>query len=287
MNIALPSWKIWVLAARPKTLSAIVAPILIGSALAYKTGSFSPLLFLFTLLAGLCLQIGTNFANDLFDFLKGADTKERIGPTRVTEAGLVSPNGMKWATFIAFGSCALCSLVLLSSGGLWVALLALVSIALGLLYTAGPYPLAYLGLGELFVLLFFGPVATGATFLLQTGRTSLSSLLLGVAIGGLSCGLILINNLRDEAEDRKAKKNTIIVRFGPLLGKRLYLFFHLFALTLGMVISPYFLVLAPFSFLLVRSLLRTNESRGYLPLLPKTALFQMAYTALTLLGILQ
>lgn len=287
----LPFWKIWILAARPKTLTATLSPVLIGSALAYAEKSFSPLMFFFTLVAGLSLQIGTNFANDLFDFLKGADTEKRIGPTRAVQAGFATPRAMQIATSIAFTFCALSSLFLIAKGGPQIALLSAVSIALGMFYTAGPFPLAYLGLGELFVFLFFGPIATAATYYLQTNHLSAQSIILGVAVGALSCCMIIVNNLRDEQEDQKAKKKTTIVRFGSFFGKAEYLFFHLLAFLLPWAffssLSLFILtLLLPFSVYLILHVFFAKSNVDYLPLLPKTSLYQLSYTAICIIGTL-
>jgi 1,4-dihydroxy-2-naphthoate octaprenyltransferase len=211
--------QVWTLASRPKTLTASLCPILIGSALA---GSFNPFIFAFTLLTALAIQIGTNLANDYFDFIKGADTAARKGPMRVTQAGLASPRAMKWAMCCAFGIAAISGLFLVYQGGLGLILLLAISILLGLLYTAGPYPLAYLGLGDLFVFFFFGPIATAGTAYLQTGLFDPAAALAGIGPGALSTAIICVNNLRDVNEDRAANKKTLIVRFGTRFGKLEY-----------------------------------------------------------------
>jgi 1,4-dihydroxy-2-naphthoate polyprenyltransferase len=213
---------IWLEASRPKTLIASVSPVLIGTMLALKAGSFSFPAFLFTLLTGLTIQIGTNFANDYFDFLKGSDTAQRKGPRRVTQAGLVSLNAMKRAILIAFGAAAVFSLYLAWQGGPIISLLALLYIVLSLAYTAGPLPLAYLGLGDVFVLFFYGSIATSITYYLQTGTIPLSVAILGLCPGLISTAILTVNNLRDVEEDGKSNKKTLCVRFGERFGRLEY-----------------------------------------------------------------
>jgi 1,4-dihydroxy-2-naphthoate octaprenyltransferase len=175
--------------------------------------------FLFTFLTGLSIQIATNFANDYFDFLKGADTAARKGPRRVTQAGLVSLPTMKRAVFIAFAFAAVCSLYLAYQAGPVILLLALLYILLSLAYTAGPFPLAYLGLGDLFVLFFYGAGATLITYYLQTHIVSLDAAILGLSPGLISTAILTVNNLRDVDEDRKSNKKTVCVRFGERFGR--------------------------------------------------------------------
>ena len=167
-----------------------------------------------TLITALCIQIGTNFANDYYDCLKGADTSTRIGPRRMTQAGLISLSKMKLATFLTFSCVALLSFYLTARGGPVFTLLTTLSIACGILYTGGPKPLAYLGLGELFVLFFFGPIATAGAAYLQTLTFSWEAVVLGFTPGLLSTAVLVINNLRDIENDRRAGKKTLAVRYG-------------------------------------------------------------------------
>lgn len=214
---------VWTLAFRPKTLIASISPVFIGTTLAVDEHFFNPLLFCLTLMTALGIQITTNLANDFFDFLKGADTHERKGPLRVTQARLVSLNQMKKALVYASLFTTLSACYLLFQGGPIIGSLFALSLLFAFLYTGGPFPLAYLGLGELFVLLFFGVAATSGTYFLQTGHFSVSSLLIGLAPGALSTAILVINNLRDHAEDRLANKKTLIVRFGISFGKIEYI----------------------------------------------------------------
>lgn len=213
---------IWLEASRPKTLIASISPAVLGTALAWKSGSFSFLTFLLTLLTGVAIQIGTNFSNDYFDFLKGSDTSDRKGPRRVTQAGLVSLSTMKRAIFIAFTLAALFSIYLTFQGGPLISLLAVLYIALSLAYTAGPMPLAYLGLGDLFVLFLYGPIATLITYYLQTHELPLHVALLGFSPSLISVAILTANNLRDVNEDRRSNKKTLCVRFGENFGRLEY-----------------------------------------------------------------
>lgn len=208
-----------ILATRPKTLIASLSPMCIGTAMAYASGSFAIWVFFFTFLTGIGIQISTNFANDLFDYLKRADTKERKGPIRVTASSLLRVSQVKLATFSAMGFTAIFGSVLIYRGGMLIGILVALALLLTLAYTTGPFPLAYLGLAEIFVLVFFGPIATGFTYYLQTLTFSVIPFIAGLGPGLISCGLLIINNLRDVEEDRKAKKNTLVVRFGISFGK--------------------------------------------------------------------
>ncbi len=224
---------IWLEAARPKTLIASVAPVLIGTTMAIKVSNFSPFIFFCTLCFGLFIQIGTNYANDYFDFIKGADTEFRKGPRRVTQKGLVSLREIRWATFIYFCSAALMSCYLIYIGGWIILLLAILAIFFGILYTAGPFSLAYMGLGDIFVFIFFGPVATAGTYYLQTLSMSKEIIIAGFSPGLLSMAILLVNNLRDIEEDRLVNKKTTPVRFG----KRFAQIQYLFAIVISAIIS--------------------------------------------------
>ncbi|MBI5273152.1 MAG: 1,4-dihydroxy-2-naphthoate polyprenyltransferase [Chlamydiia bacterium] len=210
------------LAARPRTWSASLCPVLIGKAMASQEVAVNSFILLFTLLFALSIQIGTNFANDYFDFIKGADTSLRIGPRRAVQQGWVSPSAMLWAAATAFSFALLFALPLILSTFFWSLPAALFCILLGILYTGGPKPLGYLGLGEILVFIFFGPVATLGTYFLQTGTFSFSCAIASIVPGLLSSAILIANNLRDEATDRLAGKNTLIVSFGQRFGKWFY-----------------------------------------------------------------
>ncbi len=209
-----PAWQVWLLAARPKTLWAGVAPVLMGSALAWRDGAFLLPTALVCLLTGISVQVGANYANDYFDHVKGTDTAARIGPTRATQAGLVTPRQMRLAFTIAFTITELCAIWLAWRGGWWIAGLGLVCIACGILYTGGPAPLGYIGLGDLFAFVFFGPVALVATYYLQTLNADATIWIAGLAPGFFSVALLTVNNLRDIEQDAAGGKRTLAVRFG-------------------------------------------------------------------------
>jgi len=217
------SLKTWLLAARPKTLWAAVAPVLIGTAMAYDAGGFHLLSCLAALAGATLIQIGTNFANDYFDYKKGADDHTRLGPLRVTQAGLISPPTMKQSITVVFGLAVLVGVYLVYRGGWPILLIGISSIIWGLLYTTGPYPLGYNGLGELFVLIYFGPVAVGGTYYVQTLSIDTPVLLAGLAPGLFSVAILTINNLRDIDNDRRAGKRTLAVRFGATFARWEYL----------------------------------------------------------------
>jgi 1,4-dihydroxy-2-naphthoate octaprenyltransferase len=216
------SAKVWIDAARPKTLGASLAPILIGAALAYRHGAFSPLMTFIALTSALCIQIGTNFCNDYCDFKKGADA-QRVGPVRATQAGLIAPETMLRATVITFALAVALGAILVAHGGTPILIIGILSVAFGALYTAGPYPLAYIGLGDLFVLIFFGPVAVAGTYYVNALTWSSDAVILGLIPGLLAVGILIVNNLRDYESDRLARKRTLVVNFGERFGKAEYL----------------------------------------------------------------
>ena len=214
----------WILAIRPKTLPASIAPVVIGTAMAFGDGLFHAPSALMALSAVLCIQIGTNLTNDYFDFKKGADTSERKGPTRVTQAGLIKAPVVLWAAIIFFVLAALSSIYLVHRAGVCILIIAIASIISGIFYTAGPRPLGYLGLGDLFVLVFFGPVALGGTYFCQALEINWAVIVAGLAPGFLSMAILAVNNLRDIDCDRRAGKLTLAVRFGRSFAMSEYLF---------------------------------------------------------------
>ena len=213
---------IWWLAARPKTLPAAVAPVLLGTAFAIEDGGFHLGAFLCALLGAVLIQVGTNLANDYQDFVRGADTDARRGPLRVTHAGLVTPAQVRLATMLAFGLAFLAGIYLIVRGGWPILALGLLAIASGVAYTAGRYALAYTGLADLFVLVFFGPVAVAGTYYVQTLFLWPWVAIAGLGPGFLATAILLANNVRDMEEDRLANKRTLVVRFGRGFGTTLY-----------------------------------------------------------------
>ena len=207
--------KALLLAARPKTLPAAVCPVVAGSALAWRlTHQFSWLLAVCTLLSTIAIQVATNYFNDAVDDAKGADTPARLGPVRATASGLVSRRTMMLAGLAAVLAAALFSIPLLQARGWPIFGIGVLSLLFSYGYTGGPWPLAYRGLGELFVLLFFGLVAVTGTVFVHTGEWRAEGLLAGLQIGSLSTALIAINNLRDIEEDTRSGKRTLAVRWG-------------------------------------------------------------------------
>jgi len=206
--------KIWLLASRPKTLPAGVVPVIIGAALAYDTGVFHWLSFVCALIGSILIQIGANFSNDLFDHLKKTDDTDRIGPMRVTQAGLVTPMQMKTATFVVFFAALIIGIYLVYRGGWPIVIIGLSSILFAMLYTGGPKPLGYVGLGDLFVLIYYGPVAVVGTYYVITLDFNTTVLLAGIPPGMFSTAILTVNNLRDIDSDRRTGKRTLAVRFG-------------------------------------------------------------------------
>lgn len=208
------AWKIWLEAARPRTLPAAVAPVLVGSALAWRNGTADVAAAALCLGFALLIQIGTNFANDYYDFVNGADTVARVGPRRAVAAGLVSPGVMRMTMWSTFAAAFCCGLGLLAWGGPWLLVIGVASIVCGVAYTGGPWPLGYHGLGDLFVFIFFGCVAVGATYFVQAGHVSSDAMIASVPIGLLAANILAVNNYRDIDTDRVAGKRTLAVRFG-------------------------------------------------------------------------
>jgi 1,4-dihydroxy-2-naphthoate octaprenyltransferase len=222
--------KIWIDSARPKTLPAAIAPVVMGAAMAIAQGPIDGWVLAIILFCALCIQIGTNYANDYFDFVKGTDTHERVGPTRATAAGLVTPRQMLVATGIVFGGSVVGGLYLVWQGGWPILLIGLLSIACGILYTAGPYPLGYVGLGDFFVLVFFGLIPVAGTYYLLAGHWHAHTWLAGLGPGLLSTAILAVNNYRDRTTDREAGKRTLVVRFGDGFGAGEYAFALIVAL---------------------------------------------------------
>jgi len=205
----------WVLAARPRTLTAAAAPVLLGTGLAVGKDAFSPLPALAALLGALLIQIGTNLANDYYDHVRGGDTEERVGPTRVTQAGLIPPETVRNATYLVLGVALLLGVYLVRVGGWPIVFIGLASLVCAVAYTGGPFPLAYHGLGDLFVFLFFGLAAVGGTVWVQALSFGPDVLLAGAGMGAMSTAILVVNNLRDLETDARAGKNTLAVWLGP------------------------------------------------------------------------
>jgi 1,4-dihydroxy-2-naphthoate octaprenyltransferase len=206
--------KAWIMATRPKTLAAAAIPVFVGSALAIHDDVFALLPALAALVGAMLIQIGTNLANDYFDFKKGADTEDRLGPTRVTQAGLISETAVRNAMIATFALSAAVGSYLIVVGGWPIAAIGVASIISGIAYTGGPYPLGYNGLGDVFVFVFFGVIAVTGTYYVQDLTWSLDALLASVPVGLLSVAILVVNNFRDMDQDVLVGKRTLAVRFG-------------------------------------------------------------------------
>jgi 1,4-dihydroxy-2-naphthoate octaprenyltransferase len=208
--------RIWVMAARPRTLPAAIAPVLVGTAAAVEWAGELPRVgaFVAALIGSVFIQIGTNLANDYSDAKRGADTVDRFGPVRVTSTGLVTPQRVLVATWAAFGIAVACGIYLAAVAGIVILVIGAVSIAAGVLYTGGPRPYGYAGLGEVFVFLFFGLVAVNGSYYVQVEQLDALPLGLSISVGFLATAILVVNNVRDVETDRRAGKMTLAVRMG-------------------------------------------------------------------------
>ena len=283
---------VWLLAARPRTLPAAVAPVLIGTAMAFGDGALHGPAALAALTCAVLIQVATNLANDLCDFEKGADTEARLGPMRVTQAGLVSPQTMRRGIAAVLALTLLCGLYLVWRGGWPILVIGVASIAAGLLYTGGPRPLGYMGLGDLLVLVFFGPVAVAGTYYVQALTVNPTVVAAGLGPGLISVAMLAVNNLRDTNEDRRAGKKTLAVRLGPGFARGEYI-----AAVVAACLLPLFLHLAsdrhPWSmagcltvFVALPAFHRllTCEGAALNPVLARTAGLLVVYSALFSIG---
>jgi len=214
--------RIWLMAARPRTLPAAVAPVLVGTSLAATQGTFKALTFIAAMLGALFIQVGTNLSNDYSDARRGADTEDRLGPVRVTAGGLVPPRQVLIATYAAFGLAVLAGVYLIATAGWELLLVGAASILAGVLYTGGPRPYGYEGLGEVFVFLFFGVVAVAGSYYAQTEHLAWEAFVLAIPVGLLASAILVVNNVRDLETDRRAGKKTLAVRLGRQGARGLY-----------------------------------------------------------------
>lgn len=253
----------WLLAARPKTLSAAVVPVLMGTALAaHEPPAITWWVFWCALIGAVLIQIATNLINDALDFKKGADTAERLGPVRVTAAGLISPRSVMTAAYLCLCGAALCGIPLIVRGGWPMIAIGVASILAAYAYTGGPFPLAYRGLGEVFVLIFFGFAAVGGTFYAHSLQWNEAAGLAGFAAGSLATVLLVINNLRDVEGDRRSNKRTTVVRFGERFARREIAFFALAPFVAGAFIGRTYLLTLVALPLALLILVRVMRSRG-------------------------
>jgi 1,4-dihydroxy-2-naphthoate polyprenyltransferase len=227
----------WFYATRPWSFVFIISPVSIGSLLAYKAGNFHWVAALVALLSALFIQIGTNLANDYYDFVKGVDSLDQKGPTNIIITGKIQPEKIKLAFRLAFLCASILGAYLIFRAGLPIIFIGILSLLAGYFYTGGPRPLGYVGLGDILVLIFFGPVAVAGTYYVNTLEFASLPVILGLTPGLLAAALLCANNIRDYENDKKHNKNTLVVRFGKTFGKVEYIFSLLIAITIPMFIA--------------------------------------------------
>ncbi len=271
----------WIIGARPRTLPAAIAPVVVATALAGSNASLAPAAL--ALIVSLSLQVGVNYANDYSDGIRGTDNN-RVGPTRITASGLATPNSVKSAAFISFAIGAVAGLSLAIMTSWWLILVGALAILAAWGYTGGKNPYGYLGLGELFVFIFFGVVATVGTFYVQTEQITLDAFLASISMGTFACALLAINNIRDRALDEPAGKRTLAVRFGDR-NSRIF-FAALIALgyiAVTLMGDPWLLLTllsAPMALSLVRGVFGGAQGAELIPYLAKTGKLQLQFSIL-------
>lgn len=291
---SLTKFKSWLLASRPKTLPASAVPVIVGSSIAVYDSKFIFSAAIIALFCSLLIQIATNFVNDLYDFLVGTDKKDRKGPTRALASGLLSAKEMKAGIFITFGVAFLLGLYLVYLGGWIILVIGILSIIAGIAYTAGPFPLAYNGLGDVFVFLFFGFVGTVGTYYVQALEITPFVFWASIPVGALVTNILVVNNFRDIEEDSKAGKNTLAVLFGKTFTRIQYITFMIVSYLVPVV--AYFtykqslfmflpLLTIPLSFRLVSMIFR-YEGKSLNITLELTAKLSAIYGILFAIGIL-
>ncbi len=233
----LESSGIWWMAIRPKTLPASIVPVIMGTAIAIKHNSFHLFLSLTTIICAILIQIGTNLVNDYSDFKNGTDDEKRIGPVRVTQAGLVTVNQMKNSIYFVLFLIIISSIVLILRGGIPIIIIGILSLLAGYFYTGGSSPYGYLGFGDLFVLVFFGPVSLAGTYFVQTLSIDPLIIILGFGPGLISVAILAVNNIRDINNDRRTGKRTLVVRFGKDFGIYEYIFSIIIAAFIPIIIG--------------------------------------------------
>jgi 1,4-dihydroxy-2-naphthoate octaprenyltransferase len=285
--------RLWLLAARPRTLPAAIAPVLVGTALAGSEGTFRPLPFVAALLGSVFIQIGTNLSNDYSDARRGADTDDRLGPVRVTAGGLMPPRRVLVGTYVAFGVAVGAGLYLAAVAGWELLVVGAASILAGVLYTGGPRPYGYEGLGELFVFVFFGIVAVAGSYFVQAEELRWEAVALGVPVGLLASGILVVNNVRDIDTDRRAGKRTLAVRLGRERARALFtaMLVVAYLVPIGLVPALSAWLLLPLASLpLAPALLRTVRTRTDGPALngalAGTGRLLAVYSALLAVGVL-
>jgi 1,4-dihydroxy-2-naphthoate polyprenyltransferase len=283
------------MAARPRTLPAAVAPVLVGTALAGYFDVFHPLRFVAALVGAIFIQVGTNLSNDYSDARRGADADDRLGPVRVTAGGLVPPKQVLVATYLSFGVAVVAGVYLVAVAGWQLLVVGAASILAGVLYTGGPKPYGYEGLGELFVFLFFGIVAVAGSFFVQITHLDWEAFALAVPVGLLAAGILMVNNARDIDTDRRAGKRTLAVRLGrprarTLFAATVYLAFlltpitWLFGPTQPWVLLPWLTL--PIAAEVVRAVRNRTDGPALNQALAQTGMLQLAFCTLLAAGLL-
>jgi 1,4-dihydroxy-2-naphthoate octaprenyltransferase len=287
--------RIWLMAARIRTLPAAVAPVLVGTALAGYYHVFHPLRFIAALVAAIFIQVGTNLSNDYSDARRGADTEDRLGPVRVTAGGLVPPHNVLVATYASFGVAVIAGAYLIAVAGWQLLLVGAASILAGVLYTGGPKPYGYEGLGEVFVFLFFGIVAVAGSFFVQVQHLDWEAFALAIPVGLLAAGILMVNNARDIDTDRRAGKRTLAVRLGrersrDLFAATIYLAYVLtpvtwwFGPTTAWVLLPWLTL--PIAAQVVRDVRNRTDGPSLNQALAHTGMLQLAFCILLAAGLL-
>jgi 1,4-dihydroxy-2-naphthoate octaprenyltransferase len=277
----------WIIGARPRTLPAAIAPVLVATA--YAGSNWSPIRALSALLVSLSLQIGVNYANDYSDGIRGTDDS-RIGPIRLTASGLATAKSVRTAAFISFLFAALVGLTLAATTSWWIILVGAGAINAAWGYTGGAKPYGYVGLGEISVFIFFGIVATVGSYYVQVEALNLQIFIIAIPMGSLACAILAINNLRDRAQDELVSKKTLAVRLGDKGARRLYIALlasaHLFALLTFKPAAALTLLAAPMTWKLARGVASGISGKDLIPFLARTGKLQLVFALLYALGLL-
>ncbi|MEA2444764.1 MAG: 1,4-dihydroxy-2-naphthoate polyprenyltransferase [Thermoleophilales bacterium] len=285
--------RLWFVAARPRTLPAAISPVLVGTALAASEDVFKPLRFVCALIGSIFIQIGTNLANDYSDARRGADTEDRLGPVRVTAGGLVPPRRVLIWTWVAFGIAVAAGSYLIAVAGWQLLAVGVASIVAGILYTGGPKPYGYEGLGEVFVFLFFGVVAVVGSYFVQTEDLTRAAFDLSVPVGLLSAAILVVNNVRDIETDRRAGKRTLAVRLGRERTRRLFVLMIIGAyvglIGLAFELTPWVLLpllTIPLALPLIRTVRTRADGASLNGALAGTGQLLAAFSVLLAIGVL-
>lgn len=287
--------RLWIEAARPQTLAAALVPVVVGASLAFQANSLNWINTTVALICAILIQIGTNFANDYFDFIKGSDTEERIGFRRATASGLIAPSEMRNATIITMSLAFFTGLYLVWAAGWVVLVIGLLSLLFGVLYTGGPFPLGYNGLGDIFVFLFFGIVAVMTTYYVNALEWSEASFWASLSVGALCVNILVVNNLRDVEQDRQSGKKTL----GVLLGETALKLEYVFMVALAFAVPPHFFVMLEYNYWILLPMIALplavffvyriwteTDKKKLNPMLERTAQFMVIYGILFSTGIL-